>query len=99
MEAVAVRRRSDGGRPAGDLRLARPVRLGALDRVDRGAVQGEPWIPTEIGALARVRHRAEDQVAVLEGRLDAGDPRRPVRSYGRDRLVPVSVEQPPHTLR
>src|SRR5262249_55702197 len=34
-----------------------------------------------------------------EGRLDAGDPRRPVGSYGRDRLVPVSVEQPPHTLR
>jgi len=86
-------------RPAGDLRLARPLRLGALDRVDRGAVQGEPRIPAEIRALARVRHRAEHQLAILEGRLDPGDPRRSVSSQGGNRLVPVSVEQRPHSLR
>src|SRR5207244_1187625 len=37
VEAVAVRSfgdRSGSDRPAGDLRLARPLRLGALDRVD-----------------------------------------------------------------
>jgi hypothetical protein len=38
-------------RPPGDLRLARPLRLRALDRVGRGAVQGEPRIPTQIRAL------------------------------------------------
>src|SRR5215217_754099 len=54
VEAVAVRSlggRSGSDRPTGDLCLARPLRLGALDRVDRGAVQGEPWIPTQIRAL------------------------------------------------
>ncbi len=102
VEAVAVRSFGDrpgSDRPAGDLRLARPLRLGALDRIDRGAVQGEPRIPAEIRALARVRHRAEDQLAVLEDRLDPGDPRRPVGSQGGKRLVPVSVEQRPHALR
>jgi hypothetical protein len=86
-------------RPAGDLRLARPLRLGALDRVDRRAVQGEPRIPAQIRALARVRHRAKNQFAVLEDRLDPGDSRRPVGSQGGNGLVPVSVEQRPHALR
>src|SRR6185503_17460885 len=56
-------------------------------------------VPMEIRALARVRHRAEDEVAVLEGRLDAGDPRRPVGTYGGNGLVSVRVEQRPHALR
>ena len=51
LEAVTVRSFGDrpgGQRPAGNLRLTRPLRLGTLDRVDRGAVQGEPGIPAEI---------------------------------------------------
>jgi hypothetical protein len=45
VEAVAVGSFGDWSgsyRPTGDLRLARPLRLGAFDRVDRGTVQGEP---------------------------------------------------------
>ena len=83
-------------RPPGDLRLTRPLRFRALDRVDRGAVQCEPRIPAQIRALARVRHRAKGKLAVLEGHLDPGDPRRPVGSQGGDRLVPVPVEELPH---
>jgi hypothetical protein len=78
--------RSGGDRPSGDLRLPRPVRLGALDRVNRGAVQGEPWIPAQIRALARAGHGAEHRLAALEGRLDPGDPRRPAGAYGGDCL-------------
>jgi DNA-binding MarR family transcriptional regulator len=89
----------DSDRPAGDLRLAWPLRFVAIDWVDRGAVQGESWIPAEVRALARARHRSEDQFAVLEGRLDPGDPRCPTGSHGGDRLVPVGVEQRPHALR
>jgi hypothetical protein len=59
----------------------------------------EPRIPAQIRALARVRHRAKDQFAVLEGRLDPGDPRRPVGSHGGKCLVPVRVEQRPHAPR
>src|SRR6185312_16724541 len=98
-EAVALRTlggRFAGDRPSGDLRLARPLRLGALDRVDRRAVQCEPRIPAQVRTLARVRHRAEDQVAVLEDRLDPGDARRTVSPHGRNRLVPVRVEEPAH---
>ena len=86
-------------RPPRDLRLTRPLRFRALDRVDRGAVQGEPRISTQIRALARVRHRAEGKLAVLEGHLDPGDPRRPVGSQGGHRLVPVRVEEPLNALR
>src|SRR5712691_1258823 len=86
-------------RPPRDLRLTRPLRFRALDRVDRGAVQCEPRISTQIRTLARVRHRAEGELAVLEGHLDPGDPRRPVGSQGGNRLVSVSVEEPPHALR
>src|SRR5258708_13902721 len=46
----------------------------------------------------RVRHRAEGELAVLEGHLDPGDPRRPVGSQGGNRLVSVPVEEPPHAL-
>src|ERR1039457_1464609 len=52
--------------PPRDLRLTRPLRFRALDRVDRGAVQCEPRIPAQIRTLARVRHRAEGELAVLE---------------------------------
>ena len=86
-------------RPPGDLRLTGPLRFGAGDRVDRGAVQGEPRIPAQIRSLSRARHRAEGELAVLERRLDPGDPRRPVGPHGRDRLVPVQVEESPHALR
>jgi hypothetical protein len=51
VEAGAVRSLGDrpgSDRPAGDLRLARPLRRGALNRVDRGTVQGEPRIPAQI---------------------------------------------------
>jgi hypothetical protein len=37
--AVVSRRGSGNGRSPGDLRLTRPLRLGAFDRVDGGAVQ------------------------------------------------------------
>jgi hypothetical protein len=84
---------------AGDLRFARPLRLGALDRVNRGAVQGEPWIATQIRALACSRHRAERQLSVLKCRLDPGDPGGSVGSQGGDRLVPVRIEQAAHVLR
>ena len=90
--------RSGSDHPAGDLRLARPLCLGALDRVHGGAVQGEPRIAAEIRALARVRHRAKNQFAVLEDRLDPGNSRRPVGSHGGQCLVPVRVEQRPHAL-
>src|SRR6266581_9228621 len=98
-EAVAVGSLGEWPRPPGDLRLTRPLRFRALDRVDRGAVQREPRIPAQVRALARVRHRAEGELAVLEGRLDPGDPRRPVGSQGGNRLVPAPVEEPPHALR
>jgi hypothetical protein len=92
-EAVAVRALG-GLSAAGDLRLARPLRLGALGRVDGGAVQREPRIAAQVGARARVRHRAEDQLAVLEDGLDPGDPGRPVGAYGGNCLVSMCVEQP-----
>jgi hypothetical protein len=91
--------RPGSGRPPGDLRVTRPLRFRALDRVDRGAVQREPRIPAQIRTLARVRHRAEGELAVLEGHFDPGDPRRPVGPQRGNRLVPVPVEQPPHPLR
>ena len=77
-EAVAFRpfsNLSHGQHLAGNLRFARPLRLGALDRVDRSAVQGEARIAAKIRALTCARHRAENQLAILEGRLDPGDPR------------------------
>src|SRR6202022_3913076 len=102
VEAVAVGSLGEWprrDRPPGDLRLTRPLRFRALDWVDRGAVQCEPRIPAQIRALARVRHRAEGELAVLAGPLDPGDPRRPVGPHGGNRLVPVPVEEPPHALR
>src|SRR5205814_5532306 len=51
VEVVAARRfagRSGSDSPAGDLCLARPLRLRTLDGVDGGAVQGESRIPPEI---------------------------------------------------
>src|SRR5262249_53711360 len=78
VELAAVRSfgdRSGSDRATGDLRFARPLCLRSLDRVDRGTMQGEPWIAAEIRAFARVRHRAKDQLAVLEDRLNPGDPR------------------------
>jgi len=56
-------------------------------------------IPAQIRTLARVRHRAEGELAFLEGHLDPGDPRRPAGSQGGNRLVSVPVEEPPHALR
>ena len=41
---------------------------------------------------------AKNQLAILEDRLDPGDPRRPVGSRGGNCLVSVSVEQPPYAL-
>ena len=70
--------------------------LGALDWVDRGAVQSEPRVATEIRALARARHRAKHEFSLFEHRLDTGDPRRPVGSQGRNCLVSVSVERRLH---
>jgi hypothetical protein len=102
VDAVAVRSFDERSRrdcPTGDLRLARPLCLRALDGVDRGAVQGESRIATEIRSLARVRHRAKNQFAILEDRLDPGDPRRPVGSQGRNCLVSVSIKQRPHAPR
>src|SRR5580704_17754464 len=67
VEAVAVGTFGDGSgidHPAGDLRLPWPLRLGALDCVHCGAVQGEPRIPAQVSAFACVRHRAENQLAV-----------------------------------
>src|SRR6476660_1957840 len=58
-EAVAVLalgERPGDGLP-GDLGLARPLRLGALDRVDGGAVQREARIAAQVRALAGVGHR------------------------------------------
>ena len=49
-------------------------------------MQCEPRIPAQVRALARIRHRAEGELAVLEGHLDPGDPRRPVGSHGGDSL-------------
>ena len=49
MEPVAARSsgdRASSDRATGDLRLSRPLRLGTLDGVDRGAVQGESRIPS-----------------------------------------------------
>lgn len=102
VEAVAVGSLGEWpciDRPPGDLRLTRPLRFRALNRVDRGAVQCEPRIPAQIRTLARVRHRAEGELSVLEGHLDPGDPRRPVGSHGGNRLVPVPVEEPAYALR
>jgi hypothetical protein len=77
--------------PAGDLRLPRPMRLGTLDRVNRGTVQGELRIPPRSAPCARPVSR-RNQLAVLEHRLDPGDPQRPGPHRG-DRLVPMRVEQ------
>ena len=43
----------------------------------RGAVQGEPRIPAQVGSLARAGHRPEAQLAIGELDLDAADARRP----------------------
>ena len=85
-------------RATGDLRLARPLRLGAVDGIDGPAVQGEPRVTMEVRALARVRHRAKHELSVLECRFDPGDPRRAVGAQGGNRLVPVSVEERAHAL-
>jgi hypothetical protein len=52
----SVGERADVVRTSGDLRLAGPPGLGTVDRVDRGAVEGEPRVPAEIRALASARH-------------------------------------------
>jgi len=62
-------------------------------------VQREPRVAVQVGALARVRHRPERQLAVGELRLDPADPRRTVGPQRRDRLVLVRVEEPPHLRR
>ena len=75
----------------------RPPRTAAGSTVSIVALcKCEPRIPAQIRALARVRHRTKGKLAVLEGHLDPGDPRRPVGSQGGDRLVPVPVEELPH---
>src|SRR5215467_14294045 len=102
MEAIAVCSvcdRSGSDRPAGDFRLAWPLRLGAFDWVDSRAVQGEPRIPPQIRALACMWHGAKDELAVLEGSLYPGDTRRAVSPHGGYGLVSVGVEQRKHPLR
>jgi hypothetical protein len=74
--------RSGSDRPTRGRRRTQPLRLGARDRVDRGAVPGERLISLAICARARVRHRAKDQLAGLDDRLDSGDSRRRVGSHG-----------------
>ena len=78
--------------------LASPCPLGlvALRRGHRGAVQGEPGIAVQIGALARLRHRAEGELAFGELHLDPGDARAAIGPQGGDRLVLLRVEQRPH---
>src|SRR5665213_179399 len=87
------RRRSVKDRAAGDLRLARPLRFSAFDRVDRGAMKSESRVPAQIGTLASVGHRTEDQFTALKPGLDPRDPRRTIGSQGGDRLVSMGVEQ------
>ena len=60
------RGRSLENRPAGDLRLARPLSFSPLDGVYRRAMKSESRVATQICTLASLRHRPEDQLAVLE---------------------------------
>jgi hypothetical protein len=57
-----------------DLRLPGPVRLGALDAVDRAGVQCEPRVWAQIRALARVRCGAETPARRLRTLPLRGDP-------------------------
>ena len=61
-------------RPA-DVRVAWPRPLVTLNRIVRGAVQGEPRISAQVGPLARPGHRPEPQLTVGELRLDPADAR------------------------
>src|ERR1700733_98208 len=91
-----VRELAGVDRPARDLRVARPGPLVTVARIVRGAVQGEPRIPAQVGPLARAHHRPEPQLTAGELRLDPADARRPVGPQGRDRLVPACLEQGPN---
>src|ERR1039457_7105089 len=88
--------RAGGDRSSGDLRLARPVVLLALLRVEGWAVQGEAGIPLEVRPLACAGHGTEAEIAVFELALDARDAWGAVGAQRRDRLVATGVEQPPH---
>src|SRR5258708_11235446 len=93
-----------GHRPGGDgasgaLRLARPVVLLALLRVEGWAVQGEAGIPREVRPLARAGHRTEAEITVRELALDARNAWRAVGAQRCDCLMATGVEQPPHSLR
>ena len=55
----ATRQRPHQDRPPGDLDLAGPVRLLALDRVEGGTVQREARIASQVDALAGARHRGD----------------------------------------
>src|SRR5258708_2643400 len=88
--------RSGDNRPPGDLRLAGPLGFLTLHGVERRTMQGEPWIPPQIRALARPRHRPKLELTISELAPDPGDPWRAVSPRRRARLAPARVEKPPH---
>src|SRR5207248_11223323 len=79
-----------------DLRLARPLALLTLHRVEGRSVQREARIAHEVRALARAGHRPEAEISVGELALDPRYARRPVGAQRRDRLVAAGVEQRAH---
>src|SRR4029453_16995954 len=91
--------RAAGERSSSDLRLAGPVALLPLPRVEGRTVQGKTWIPLEIRSFACAAHRTEAEIAVRELALDARDTWRTVGAQRCDRLVATGVEQPPHPPR
>src|SRR5918997_4091972 len=78
---------------ASDLRVAVPAGW-----VDRGAVEGEARVASEIERLAGVPHGAEPELTVGDLRLRAAYPWRPVASQCRDGLVDTAVEEGPRAL-
>ena len=62
----------------------------------RCGVQRAPRVALQVVRLARVRHRAEEQLAVAEPDLGAADPRRAVGPQGREHVVPLGLEPRPH---
>jgi hypothetical protein len=79
---------------AGQLGVALPG-----GRIVGPAVQREARIAQQVEGLHAVPHRADQQLAVLDSALDAGDARRAVAADGGDRLVGVRVETLAHARR
>src|ERR687897_3608186 len=84
--------------PASETSTAVPAHLGIsladvrsavthLPRVPRDAVHRHPRVATQVLTLARPRHRPDSELAVVEVRIGAAQPRRAVSTNGSQHRV------------